>query len=101
MENESSANNAVKKPAIQLTFRIADGNERKVKMNVKPNTKFGKMFVKLAESLSVDGSTFRFLFDGNRINEMDTPESIEVEDGDMIDVVMEQQGGFRYFIFRS
>lgn len=35
----------------------------------------------------------RFLFDGERIREDQTPQDIGLEDGDSIDVVMEQVGG--------
>ena len=35
----------------------------------------------------------RFLFDGNRINPSQTPEDLEMEDNDVIDVMVEQQGG--------
>ena len=34
----------------------------------------------------------RFLFDGSRVNSTQTPESLEMEDGDVIDVMMEQAG---------
>ena len=34
----------------------------------------------------------RFLFDGSRINETQTPEELGMEDGDVIDVMVEQQG---------
>ena len=36
--------------------------------------------------------SIRFLFDGNRINETQTPEQLDMEDGDIIDVMVEQQG---------
>jgi hypothetical protein len=35
----------------------------------------------------------RFLFDGLRVNNDDTPEKLEMEDGNIIDVFLEQQGG--------
>ena len=38
-------------------------------------------------------NSVRFLFDGNRINETQTPEQLNMEDGDVIDVMFEQQGG--------
>ena len=38
-------------------------------------------------------SSVRFLFDGDRINPEQTPDSLGMEDNDSIDVVMEQVGG--------
>ncbi|KAK7582650.1 hypothetical protein V9T40_014095 [Parthenolecanium corni] len=35
----------------------------------------------------------RFLFDGRRISDEDTPKSLEMEDGDVIEVYQEQSGG--------
>ena len=35
----------------------------------------------------------RFLFDGTRIRENQTPQELEMEDGDSIDVVIAQVGG--------
>jgi small ubiquitin-related modifier len=37
----------------------------------------------------------RFLFDGQRLNSNQTPQELEMEDGDVIDVMVEQQGGAR------
>ena len=41
----------------------------------------------------VDISSVRFLFDGTRIRENQTPQELEMEDGDSIDVVIAQVGG--------
>ena len=38
-------------------------------------------------------NTWRFIFDGERIKETDSPESLEMENGDEIDVMVEQVGG--------
>ena len=35
----------------------------------------------------------RFFIDGERIEESDTPKMKEIEDGDQIDAMMEQEGG--------
>jgi len=35
-------------------------------------------------------NTLRFLYDGERISETDTPESLDMEDEDTIDVMIEQ-----------
>lgn len=36
----------------------------------------------------------RFRFDGNPINEMDTPTSLEMQEGDTIEVYQAQTGGY-------
>ena len=40
----------------------------------------------------VNLNAVRFLFDGERLRESQTPEYLEMEDGDVIDVMMEQVG---------
>jgi len=41
----------------------------------------------------LDVNTVRFRFDGEPINEVDTPESLEMDDGDTIEVYLQQTGG--------
>ena len=36
----------------------------------------------------------RFLFDGERLRDTQTPKELSMENGDEIDVVIEQVGGF-------
>ena len=55
---------------------------------------------KFTEHLSLDiiwyptlFQTIRFSFDGTRINESDTPKSLDMEDGDTIEVFQQQSGG--------
>ena len=39
-------------------------------------------------------NTWRFIFDGERIKDSDSPKTLEMENGDEIDVMVEQVGGF-------
>jgi small ubiquitin-related modifier len=41
-------------------------------------------------------NTLRFLFDGRRIEDGDTPKSLEMEEDDVIEVFQEQLGGWRF-----
>ncbi|PNF38839.1 hypothetical protein B7P43_G10192 [Cryptotermes secundus] len=43
-------------------------------------------------------ATMRFRFDGQPINETDTPISLEMEEGDTIEVYQQQTGGRRPYI---
>lgn len=38
-------------------------------------------------------TSLRFLFDGRRINDTDTPKQLEMENDDVIEVYQEQSGG--------
>ena len=48
----------------------------------------------IVSNLSYFPQTIRFSFDGTRINESDTPKSLDMEDGDTIEVFQQQSGGF-------
>jgi hypothetical protein len=41
----------------------------------------------------------RFLYDGNRITDDDTPASLGMEDNDSIDVMVEREFSFSSFIY--
>lgn len=43
-------------------------------------------------------ANLRFLYDGERVNETDTPESLDISDGDVIEAHTEQIGGFLMFM---
>lgn len=60
---------------------------------IKTTTPFLRLFLKYCETRGVDRSRVRFLFDGNRVGDFDTPEMLQMQDEDIIDVVMQQIGG--------
>ena len=59
----------------------------------KPDTKLEKLMRAFCTRQGVAMESVRFLFDGNRIRENQTPNELEMEDGDSIDVVVAQVGG--------
>lgn len=60
---------------------------------VKKTTRMEKVFNTYATRKGVQVSALRFLLDGQRVNSDDTPTSLELEDQDQIDCMLEQQGG--------
>ncbi|QRV81397.1 ubiquitin-like Rad60 SUMO-like protein [Ceratobasidium sp. AG-Ba] len=64
-----------------------------VYFKIKRNTKLKKLQGAYATKVGKDISTIRFLYDGNRINDEDTPASLDMENDDTIDVMVEQVGG--------
>ena len=54
----------------------------------------GKLKKSYAERVGVPVvSSLRFLFDGRRINDDETPKALEMEQDDVIEVYQEQTGG--------
>merc|ERR1711918_241721 len=76
---------------INLKVVTQDGNE--IYFKCKQTTPLQKLMHAFCNRQGVSMQSVRFLFDGNRINETQTPQQLEMEDGDVIDVMVEQQGG--------
>ena len=75
---------------LQLKVVSQDGNEMIFKLRF--NTRLGRVMNAVCQRMGVSIHAVRFLFDGERIRENQTPRELEMEDGDVIDVVLEQVG---------
>ena len=62
---------------IKLKVVGQDSNE--VHFRVKMSTQMGKLKKSYGERIGVQPSSLRFLFDGRRINDDDSPKSLEME----------------------
>ncbi|KAF8361331.1 hypothetical protein PRIPAC_88254 [Pristionchus pacificus] len=76
---------------IKLKVVGQDSNE--VHFRVKNGTSMGKLKKSYADRTGVNVNALRFLFDGRRIQDTDTPKSLEMEEDDTIEVYQEQVGG--------
>jgi len=78
------------KPKIDLTINY-EGQTCTVK--VKPTTALKKVFDAAEKRFGRDPGSFRFIYDGARLQPQDTPEDHNMESGDMIDAHLQQLGG--------
>ena len=62
-------------------------------LQLKRKTKMSKLMNAFCQRRGIPLASVRFLFDGERIGEQQTPAELDMEDGDTIDVYMEQTGG--------
>ncbi|KAH9915587.1 ubiquitin-like protein [Epithele typhae] len=76
-----------------INIKVATQTGEEVFFKIKRNTKLSKLQAAYASKVGKDVSSIRFLYDGNRISDDDTPSSLEMEDNDTIDVMVEQVGG--------
>jgi small ubiquitin-related modifier len=76
---------------IKLKVVGQDANE--IHFRVKMSTSMGKLKKSYSERVGAQISTLRFIFDGARINDDDTPRGLEMEQDDVIEVYQEQTGG--------
>jgi small ubiquitin-related modifier len=84
---------AEKKPDT-ITIVLSDQAGEKMHFKVKKETKFQKVFDAYATRLGVPVTSLTFRFDGERITAEHTPKMLEMEDEDMIEVLMQQVGGW-------
>ena len=61
---------------------------------IKTSTRMQKVFHTYATRKGVLESSLRFLLDGDRIKPDDTPKTLELDDQDQIDCMLEQSGGY-------
>jgi small ubiquitin-related modifier len=76
---------------IKLKVVGQDSNE--IHFRVKQTTQMGKVKKSYSERVRVPITSLRFLFDGRRINDDETPKALEMEQDDVIEVYQEQTGG--------
>ncbi|GKU86048.1 hypothetical protein SLE2022_248710 [Rubroshorea leprosula] len=76
---------------INLKVKGQDGNE--VFFRIKRSTQLRKLMMAYCDRQSVDFNAIAFLFDGRRLRGEQTPDELEMEDGDEIDAMLHQTGG--------
>uniref|UniRef100_A0A1E1WYQ4 Small ubiquitin-related modifier n=1 Tax=Amblyomma aureolatum TaxID=187763 RepID=A0A1E1WYQ4_9ACAR len=76
---------------IKLKVVGQDGNE--IHFKVKMTTQMGKLKKSYSERVAMSVASLRFLFDGKRISDDETPKQLEMVNDDVIEVYQEQTGG--------
>mmetsp|Transcript_10251 Transcript_10251/g.29432 ORF Transcript_10251/g.29432 Transcript_10251/m.29432 type:complete len:93 (+) Transcript_10251:75-353(+) len=76
-----------------INLKVKDQDNAEVHFKVRTGTKFKKIFDAFLQRKSLQPGSVRFLFDGERVREDQSPQELDMEDGDSLDVMMEQVGG--------
>ncbi|KAK7682035.1 hypothetical protein QCA50_014999 [Cerrena zonata] len=76
-----------------INIKVVTQTGEEVFFKIKRGTKLSKLQSAYASKVGKDVGSIRFLYDGDRVNENDTPASLDMEDNDAIDVMVEQVGG--------
>lgn len=76
---------------INLKVKSQDGNE--VFFRIKRSTQLKKLMNAYCDRQSVEMNAIAFLFDGRRLRAEQTPDELEMEEGDEIDAMLHQTGG--------
>ncbi|KAM7184032.1 Ubiquitin-related domain containing protein [Rhypophila sp. PSN 637] len=76
-----------------LNIKVTDNNNE-VFFKIKRSTKLEKLMSAFCERQGKALSSVRFLFEGQRVQPTDTPDTLEMQDGDTLEVHQEQVGGW-------
>ncbi|KAG6812587.1 hypothetical protein H0H92_002056 [Tricholoma furcatifolium] len=74
-----------------INIKVVSSTGEEVFFKIKRSTKLSKLQGAYANKVGKDVNSIRFLYDGSRISEDDTPNSLEMEDNDTIDVMVERR----------
>jgi len=75
-----------------LNIKVTDNNNE-VFFKIKRSTKLDKLMSAFCDRQGKNINSVRFLFEGQRVQGTDTPDSLEMQDGDTLEVHQEQVGG--------
>ncbi|KAJ5180662.1 Ubiquitin-like protein SMT3 [Penicillium capsulatum] len=79
-------------PVEHLNIKVTDNNNE-VFFKIKRSTPLKKLMDAFCDRQGKQQATVRFLFDGTRVRPDDTPDALEMADGDTLEVHQEQIGG--------
>ncbi|XP_011809624.1 PREDICTED: small ubiquitin-related modifier 3 [Colobus angolensis palliatus] len=83
----------VKTENDHINLKVAGQDGSVVQFKIKRHTPLSKLMKAYCERQGLSMRQIRFRFDGQPINETDTPAQLEMEDEDTIDVFQQQTGG--------
>ncbi|KAK9973217.1 hypothetical protein ABG768_023958 [Culter alburnus] len=84
---------SVKTENDHINLKVAGQDGSVVQFKIKRHTPLNKLMKAYCERQGLTMRQIRFRFDGQPINETDTPAQLEMEDEDTIDVFQQQTGG--------
>ncbi|KAK4143283.1 ubiquitin-related domain-containing protein [Dichotomopilus funicola] len=89
----ASGAEAPQPPSEHLNIKVTDNNNE-VFFKIKRSTKLDKLMTAFCERQGKSPASVRFLFEGQRVQPTDTPDTLEMQDGDTLEVHQEQVGGY-------
>ena len=89
----SSSSSSSPPSSPQITLRVVGQDGHEVNYKMKVSTSLGKVMQEYAQRIGVSKADLRFLFDGRRIANDETPKILEMQEMDVIEVFLHQTGG--------
>jgi len=77
-----------------LNIKVVGPDKNEIHFKIKKHTSFKKLMDAYCERQGVAPDTVRFLFDGDRLTGEQTPNDVDMNDGDSVDALLHQVGGY-------
>jgi len=77
-----------------INLKVVGQNGEEVFFKIKRTTPLKKLMEAYASRQNINKNSIKFLYDGQRINDDQTPADFGMEDQDSIDAMLTQLGGF-------
>lgn len=78
--------------STHINLKVTDGNSE-VYFKIKKVTQLKRLMEAFCKRQGRAANSLRFLYDGQRVEPDDTPESLDMDEGDVIEAHREQVGG--------
>ncbi|GMM29426.1 SUMO family protein [Martiniozyma asiatica (nom. inval.)] len=75
-----------------INLKVSDGTAE-VFFKIKRSTQLKRLMDAFCKRQGRKPESLRFIYDGQRVQEHDTPETLDMEEGDVIEAHREQVGG--------
>ncbi|RHZ72473.1 hypothetical protein Glove_242g127 [Diversispora epigaea] len=76
-----------------INLKVVGNDHNEMFFKIKRHTQLKKLMDAFCARQGKSLNSLRFLYDGERVRENQTPQELDMEDGDTIDVMVEQTGG--------
>lgn len=77
-----------------ILIKLYNANNGELQFRVKRTTPFSKILEAWSDKTSVQTNAFKFSFDGEQIDPCKCPADYDMQEGDVIDIMPIQTGGF-------
>ncbi|KAL0886857.1 hypothetical protein Bca101_010840 [Brassica carinata] len=92
----SASDKKVLVPSSHITIKVKSQDDVDVYFRIKRDVELRKMMEAFSHRVGKQMSAFVFLFDGIRIKPNQTPNELDLEEGDEIDALVHQIGGLSF-----
>ncbi|KAI8889279.1 ubiquitin-like protein [Backusella circina FSU 941] len=93
----TEAGKTEKKEGIEhINLKVVGSDSNEVFFKIKRSTQLRKLMDAYCERQGKSAGSIRFLYDGTRVLAHNTPNELDMDDGDSIDVMVEQVGGLTF-----